>query len=189
MRSVVHPSNRVCCVKFYCGQTADTLNCTSSAVISFIKHLSPDVNVCWIAPRQVLQSNKPSTSRSLSVVPHWAALFTSLQCVPIPCSHLSVQITSAANSKTPSRLQTSSLSQSAGLFWKSSLVIPCFLCVSSLKPVFRPFFDTSLSCLTLSGRSTQLLPSSASYLPSSRRSLPLCRLNMLRLRSFSRKLN
>lgn len=140
------------------------------------------------------QSNKPFTSRSLSVVPHWAALFTSLQCVPIPCSHLSVQITSAANSKTPSRLQTSSLSQSAGLFWKSSLVIPCFLCVSSLKPVFRPFFSTSLSCLTLSGRSTQLLPSMRfapqplTFLPPGV-PFPPCRFNMLCLRSFWRKLN
>lgn len=92
------------------------------------------------------------------LVPHHTPLFTNLQCVPISRSNLLFQTTSAANGK-PSRLQSSSVSQSGGLFWKSSLVIPCFLCVSSLKPVFRPF-STSPSPLPpprpLS--STQLLP-------------------------------
>lgn len=77
------------------------------------------------------------TPKPLWIVPQHTALFTSLRCLPISCSHLLFQDHICKPTVNP--LQTP-LSQSGGLFWKSSLVIPCFLCVSSLKPVFRASF-------------------------------------------------
>lgn len=106
-----------------------------------------------------------------------SALFINLQCLSISCNQLLFHsASSAASSKKNKTFQTSSVSQSGGLFWKSSLVIPRFLCVSSQKPVFRRFSTSpsSASLFQSAPLSCSLVSicSLTSYLPSSRRSLP-----------------
>lgn len=99
------------------------------------------------------------------------ALFSVLLCLQTfsACQYLVISFYSTPHLLQPAvkqktTLQTSSVSQSGALFWKSSLVIPRFLCVSSQKPVFRRFSTSpsllSLSLLgfSLSVCSTQLLP-------------------------------
>lgn len=112
-------------------------------------------------------------------VPHCAAVLTVPQCVPISslsADHICSQL---QKPPPPSRLQTGSLSQSGGLFWKSSLVILRSLCVSYLPAFFKnlspPPWSTPLSCPLFSiCFLTSYLPSFLQAYPSPLAELTVC---------------